>query len=296
MFFFLINVFLGQFLCIFGEKTYLCTQISNKMALDQAIFRRGELLLGNEVMDRIAQKRVIIFGVGGVGSWCAESLVRSGVRQLTIVDSDRVCITNINRQLMATTQTVGQVKVEVLRDRLLTINPSARITALQKIFTQETADEFELGSYDYVIDAIDSLKDKAALILLTCRTKARLFSSMGAALKLDPTRIRVTEFWKVQGDPLARALRNRFKRDKQLPRRKFLCVYSDEMLTNRGHNATCGTDQCMCPKAKMGPGDPSLINHEWCSSKAQINGSLSHITAIFGFMLAGLVIQDIDKQ
>ncbi|MBO6013673.1 MAG: tRNA threonylcarbamoyladenosine dehydratase [Bacteroidales bacterium] len=266
------------------------------MALDQAIFRRGELLLGNEVMDRIAQKRVIIFGVGGVGSWCAESLVRSGVRQLTIVDSDRVCITNINRQLMATTQTVGQVKVEVLRDRLLTINPSARITALQKIFTQETADEFELGSYDYVIDAIDSLKDKAALILLTCRTKARLFSSMGAALKLDPTRIRVTEFWKVQGDPLARALRNRFKRDKQLPRRKFLCVYSDEMLTNRGHNATCGTDQCMCPKAKMGPGDPSLINHEWCSSKAQINGSLSHITAIFGFMLAGLVIQDIDKQ
>ena len=296
MFFFLINVFLGQFLCIFGEKTYLCTQISNKMALDQAIFRRGELLLGNEVMDRIAQKRVIIFGVGGVGSWCAESLVRSGIRQLTIVDSDRVCITNINRQLMATTQTVGQVKVEVLRDRLLTINPSARITALQKIFTQETADEFELGSYDYVIDAIDSLKDKAALILLTCRTKARLFSSMGAALKLDPTRIRVTEFWKVQGDPLARALRNRFKRDKQLPRRKFLCVYSDEMLTNRGHNATCGTDQCMCPKAKMGPGDPSLINHEWCSSKAQINGSLSHITAIFGFMLAGLVIQDIDKQ
>jgi tRNA A37 threonylcarbamoyladenosine dehydratase len=296
MYFFLINVFLGQFLCIFGEKTYLCTQISNKMALDQAIFRRGELLLGNEVMDRIAQKRVIIFGVGGVGSWCAESLVRSGVRQLTIVDSDRVCITNINRQLMATIQTVGQVKVEVLRDRLLTINPSARITALQKIFTQENADEFELGSYDYVIDAIDSLKDKAALILLTCRTKARLFSSMGAALKLDPTRIRVTEFWKVQGDPLARALRNRFKRDKQLPRRKFLCVYSDEMLTNRGHNATCGTDQCMCPKAKMGPGDPSLINHEWCSSKAQINGSLSHITAIFGFMLAGLVIQDIDKQ
>ena len=296
MYFFLINVFFGQFLCIFGEKTYLCTQISNKMALDQAIFRRGELLLGNEVMDRIAQKRVIIFGVGGVGSWCAESLVRSGIRQLTIVDSDRVCITNINRQLMATTQTVGQVKVEVLRDRLLSINPSAQITALQKIFTQETADEFELGSYDYVIDAIDSLKDKAALILLTCRTKARLFSSMGAALKLDPTRIRVTEFWKVQGDPLARALRNRFKRDKQLPRRKFLCVYSDEMLTNRGHNATCGTDQCMCPKAKMGPGDPSLINHEWCSSKAQINGSLSHITAIFGFMLAGLVIQDIDKQ
>ena len=106
------------------------------MGIDSAIFRRSELLLGNEAMDRIAQKRVIIFGVGGVGSWCAESLVRSGIRQLTIVDSDRVCITNINRQLMATTKTVGQVKVEALKERLLTINPSAEIMALQKIFSQ----------------------------------------------------------------------------------------------------------------------------------------------------------------
>lgn len=265
------------------------------MAIEQAIFRRSELLLGNEVMESIAQKRVIIFGVGGVGSWCAESLVRSGIRQLAIVDSDRVCITNINRQLMATTQTVGHVKVEALRQRLLTINPAAEITALQKIFTEETAESFNLESYDYIIDAIDSLKDKALLILMACRTKAKFFSSMGAALKLDPTRIQVTEFWKVKGDPLARALRNRFKRDKSFPSKKFQCVYSDELLQNRGHNATCGTEQCMCPKAQAGPGDPSLLNHEWCSSKAQINGTLAHITAIFGFMLAGLVIQDIVK-
>ena len=115
---------------------------------------------------------------------------------------------------------------------------------------------------------------------------------MGAALKLDPTRIKTAEFWKVKGDPLARALRNRFKRDKVFPKRKFQCVYSDELLENKGHNATCGTEQCMCPKAKSGPGDPNLLNHEWCSSKAQINGTLSHITAIFGFMLAGLIIQD----
>ena len=243
-------------------------------------------------MKQLADKRVIIFGVGGVGSWCAESLVRSGIRRLTIVDSDRVCITNINRQLMATTKTIGQVKVEALRERLLAINPSAEITALQQIFTEETADQFDIGSYDYVIDAIDSLKDKALLILLTCQTSARLYSSMGAALKCDPTRIRVAEFWKVQGDPLARALRKRFKRDGHYPRRKFQCVYSDELLQNRGQNATCGTEQCMCPKAKSGPGDPSLLNHEWCSSKAQINGTLAHITAIFGFMLAGLVIED----
>ena len=262
------------------------------MAIEQAIFRRAELLLGDEAMKRIAEKRVIIFGVGGVGSWCAESLVRSGFRHLTIVDSDRVCITNVNRQLMATMKTVGQVKVDALKERLLSINPKAEITALQKIFTEETAAEFDLGSYDYIIDAIDSLKDKALLILLACQTKAKFFSSMGAALKMDPTRIRVTEFWKVQGDPLARALRNRFKKEKTFPRHKFQCVYSDELLKNLGHNATCGTEQCMCPKAKNGPGDPNLLNHEWCSSKAQINGTVSHITAIFGFMLAGLVMQD----
>ena len=270
------------------------------MAIEQAIFRRSELLLGDEAMSRIGEKRVIIFGVGGVGSWCAESLIRSGIRKLTIVDSDRVCITNINRQLMATTKTVGQVKVEALKERLLSINPSAEITALQQIFTAETAESFQLDSYDYIIDAIDSLKDKVLLILMATslpprrgdRRGAQFFSSMGAALKLDPTRIKTAEFWKVQGDPLARALRKRFKRDGQYPKRKFQCVYSDELLENKGHNATCGTEQCMCPKAKNGPGDPNLLNHEWCSSKAQINGTLAHITAIFGFMLAGLVIQN----
>ena len=262
------------------------------MAIEQAIFRRTELLLGDEAMQHITSKRVIIFGVGGVGSWCAESLVRSGIRQLTIVDSDRVCITNINRQLMATTKTVGQVKVEALRQRLLTINPSAEIHAVQQIFTEETAASFDLASYDYVIDAIDSLKDKTLLILMATEAKVKFYSSMGAALKLDPTRIQVTEFWKIKGDPLARALRKRFKRDGHYPKHKFLCVYSDELLTNRGHNATCGTEQCLCPKAKNGPGDPTLLNHEWCTSKAQINGTLAHITAIFGFMLAGLVVKD----
>ena len=262
------------------------------MAIEQAIFRRTELLLGDELMERLSSKSVIIFGVGGVGSWCAESMVRSGIKHLTIVDSDRVCITNINRQLMATTKTVGQVKVEALKERLLSINPSAEITALQQIFTAETTESFQLDSYDYIIDAIDSLKDKALLILMGTKTKAKFFSSMGAALKLDPTRIKTAEFWKVQGDPLARALRKRFKRDGQYPKRKFMCVYSDELLENKGHNATCGTELCMCPKAKNGPGDPNLLNHEWCSSKAQINGTLAHITAIFGFMLAGLVIQN----
>ena len=243
-------------------------------------------------MERLNSIKVIIFGVGGVGSWCAESLVRSGISHLTVVDSDRVCITNINRQLMATVKTVGQVKVEALKDRLLTINPMAEIDARQQIFSEETADSFCLDSYDYIIDAIDSLKDKRLLIEMACNTKAVFFSSMGAALKMDPTRIKVAEFWKVEGCPLARALRQRFKRLKRKPARKFLCVYSDELLENKGHNASCGTEKCMCPKAKNGPGDAALLNHEWCSSKAQINGSLMHITAIFGMTIAGLVVKD----
>ncbi len=236
--------------------------------MDSAIFRRSELLLGSETMERIAQKRVIIFGVGGVGSWCAESLVRSGISRLTIVDSDCVSVTNINRQLMATTKTVGQVKVDALKERLLSINPKAEITALQQVFSEETAESFQLDTYDYIIDAIDSLKDKATLILQACQQHAKLFSSMGAALKLDPTRIKVTEFWKVKGDPLARALRNRFKKDKTFPKRKFLCIYSDELLKNQM------------------PVDP----------EDRGNGSIVHITAIFGLMLAGLVIQDITNQ
>ena len=262
------------------------------MGIERGIFNRAQLLLGSDAMERLNSIKVIIFGVGGVGSWCAESLVRSGISHLTVVDSDRVCITNINRQLMATVKTVGQVKVEALKDRLLTINPMAEIDARQQIFSEETADSFCLDSYDYIIDAIDSLKDKRLLIEMACNTKAVFFSSMGAALKMDPTRIKVAEFWKVEGCPLARALRQRFKRLKRKPARKFLCVYSDELLENKGHNASCGTEKCMCPKAKNGPGDAALLNHEWCSSKAQINGSLMHITAIFGMTIAGLIVKD----
>ena len=228
------------------------------MIEEKDIFQRSELLLGSEAMERIAEKRVIVFGVGGVGSWCAESLVRSGIKHLTIVDSDSVCASNINRQLMATTQTVDQIKVDVLRERLLSINPAAEITALHQFFTAETADSFHLESYDYIVDAIDTLKDKTLLILMACNTEAKFFSSMGAALKLDPTRIKIAEFWKVQGDPLARVIRKRFKREGQYPARKFLCVYSDELVEAQGEG----------------------------------KGSLVHITAIFGFMLAGLVVQD----
>ena len=247
------------------------------MAIEDALFKRSELLLGSEAMQRLAAKKVIIFGVGGVGSWCAESLIRTGIRNLTIVDSDRVCESNINRQLMATTLTVGQVKVDALRERLLSINPSADIITIEKVFNEESADTFDLDSYDYIIDAIDSLKDKALLILLATKSKAKFFSSMGAALKIDPTRIRVTEFWKVKGDPLARMLRKRFKQNDQYPKRKFQCVYSDELLQNKG------------PQPEEKEETLSQI------TKGQTNGSLAHITSIFGFTLAGLVLLDAAK-
>lgn len=260
--------------------------------MERAIFNRAALLLGEDAMIRLGSVRVIIFGVGGVGSWCAEALVRSGIRHLTIVDSDRVCITNVNRQLMATMSTIGMVKVEALKERLNSINPKAEITALQRIFSEETVESFRLEEYDVIIDCIDSLKDKAHLILTATRLPCRFFSSMGAALKLDPMRVKVAEFWKVKGCPLARALRQRFKRRKEFPARKFPCVFSDELLPNRGEAAACGSERCMCPKAGDGPGDQDLLNHEWCSSKAQINGSLMHITAIFGLTLAGLVIKE----
>ena len=262
--------------------------------MNQAIFHRTELLVGEDMMTRFHEARVIIFGVGGVGSWCAESLIRSGIGHLTLVDSDRVSITNVNRQLMATTKTVGMVKVEVLKERLLDINPEADITALQKIYSEETADDFSLEDYDYVIDAIDSLKDKALLILNATRAKTRLFSSMGAALKLDPFNIKCDEFWNVKGDPLAAALRRKFKKNKTFPKRKFKCVYSDEIVRNRGVEKP-EVVEGFSLNDTTGPSDPALLNHDWSASKACINGTLAHTTAIFGLSLAGLVVMDLMK-
>ena len=263
--------------------------------MGKGIFQRTELLLGKEKMSELAAKKVIIFGIGGVGSWCAESLVRSGIQNLTLVDSDRICITNINRQLHATTKTVGEVKTEALKNRLLEINPDANIIALQKIYNMASHIEFDLDSYDYIIDAIDSLGSKAHLIRMATKTRAELFSSMGASLKIDPSQIKIAEFWQVKGCPLGSKIR-KYIRKGELPSKPFLCVYSEEVLENKGSGSSCGTDKCLCPKVKSGIGDPELDDHEWCSQKAVINGTMAHITAIFGFMLAGLVIQHIYNQ
>ena len=262
---------------------YLCTrkflmQMENRITtMERGMQHRTTLLLGDDNLQKLQSARVIIFGVGGVGSWCAEALVRSGIRHLTMVDSDCVCVTNCNRQLMATARTVGQVKVDALRDRLLDINPDADIVAMQQIYSEETAAGFHLGEYDYIVDAIDSLKDKADLILRATALprSTTLVSSLGAALRRDPFMIRKAEFWKVKGDPLARALRNKFKKQQTFPARKFVCVYSEEpAMKNLGVNQSAEADT-------------------WSATKAQINGSLCHITATFGMAIAGIIINHI---
>ncbi len=211
-------------------------------------------------MERLRKTRVILFGCGGVGSWAAEALVRTGIGAITLVDPDVVAPSNINRQLPATTLTVGMPKVEVLAARLREINPDCRIIARRERYSADNAAEFPLEDFDYVIDAIDSVADKASLILNATALRAvTLLSSMGAARKIDPLRVRVAEFWDVKGCPLAAALRNRFKRSGQFPKRKFKCVFSDEVRQN--------------------------------SSPDGPNGSLMHITATWGLLLASLVIR-----
>lgn len=237
------------------------------------IFNRVERLVGHEVLEAYKHTRVIVLGIGGVGSWTAEALVRSGIGHVTIADADVVAESNINRQLMATTLTVGEPKVDVLRSRLLEINPEAEVEAVCGRFCAETADSFRLDTYDYIVDAIDSLSDKALLINMATRMKVRLVSSMGAALKLDPTKIRVGAFDDVRGCRLAAAMRRKFRQTGVWPSRKFQCVYSEELLPNRG----CREDN----SGAMAYG------------KAVVNGAMCHITAIFGMTLAGLILDRI---
>jgi tRNA A37 threonylcarbamoyladenosine dehydratase len=255
-------------------------------------------------MQRLAAKKVILFGVGGVGSWCAEGLIRSGVMHLTMVDPDRVAVSNINRQLPATTQTVGQLKVEVLKRRLEEINPLATIIAIPELYSGETSESFHLERYDYIVDAIDSLTHKHHLLVAASKTGATIFSSMGAALKMDPLNIRVAEFWEVKGCKLAQALRTRMRKSGEKPLKPILCVYSEERLPNKGEKIEVGVGLGMGAevgaKTRAGAGTEEealeLPIENSNSRKVQINGSMVQVTATFGFTLSGLVVRDIAEQ
>lgn len=223
-------------------------------------FSRSEALLGPETMEALRTKRVILFGVGGVGSWCAECLVRTGLMHLTIVDGDTVQPSNINRQLSATHETIGRPKVEALKERLLAINPEAEIEAICTMYKgQGTKDDpFVLADYDYIIDAIDDVAAKADLIINATRARVKIFSSMGAALRFDPTQVTTGELMAIKGDALAKAVRARMKKMGLKPYRKVKCVYSTEQ-----------------------------------AQSCETRGSLMQVTAVFGLTLASMVVKDI---
>lgn len=246
-------------------------------------FSRTALLAGDDMMSALARCSVLVFGVGGVGSWCVEALARTGIGRITIVDSDTVAESNINRQLPALADTVGELKVEVLRRRIARINPDCRVEALAARYTPDSAPAFAVESYDYVIDAIDSLPDKADLILRctdpSTAPRCGFYSSMGAARRIDPSKIAVAEFWKVAGDGLARALRTRFRRSSTFPVRKFQVVYS--------------TESPLPQPAAVNSAAPAAGE---AAAARQPNGTFAHLTAAFGLRLASLVIEDLYRR
>lgn len=255
-------------------------------------FQRLALITGPEVLDALSRTRVLVFGLGGVGSWCAEALVRSGVGRISIVDSDAVCVTNINRQAQATSATVGRLKAEALRDRLLEINPRCEVTAVAGVFSQETAPSFGIENADYVIDAIDSLTNKLDLIEYTAGAGTILFSSMGMAQKLDPSRLKTGDIWETQGCPLARLVRQGLR--KRGFRGGVTVVYSEERLPlHPGVPVSCGAARCLCPPRNRGESGAPV---EWCSSKKVINGSAVMVTATAGMILASLVVRNVYEQ
>lgn len=229
-------------------------------------FQRSEMVLGAATMEQMRNMQIIIFGIGGVGSWCAESLVRTGFYNITLVDYDRVAISNINRQAPALHSTIDMPKTTALAQRLRDINPQASIIERCETFTPENSESFNLQNYDVIVDAIDSVHNKIHLIREACKTPAFFISSMGAARKIDACKIAVTSFWKVNNCLFARRLRKLIRKG-EMPARDFLCVYSSE----------------------QNPEAHEL--HSEDGAQKRVNGSLMHITAIFGLHIAGEIIQ-----
>ena len=198
------------------------------------MFTRTTQLIGPEGFRALQEARVIVFGVGGVGGWCAETLLRTGVGHLTLVDFDVVDRTNLNRQVVALHDNIGQSKVCEMQKRLLAIYPEADVQAIECQYNADTASSFDFSQYDIVVDAIDMVDCKALLLYNATNAGCKVFSSMGAGRKIDPQKIRTAEFWKVQGCPLARALRTKMKKTGLLPASKIQCVYSEELAGDQG--------------------------------------------------------------
>lgn len=244
-------------------------------------FSRTELLFGEDGMEKLKNARVAVFGIGGVGGYTVEALARSGVGSLDLIDDDKVCLTNINRQIIATRKTIGQYKVEVMKERILQINPEASVTAHRCFYSAETADQFDFSEYDYIVDAIDTVSAKIELVIRAQEKNVPIISCMGAGNKLDPTRFEVTDIYKTSVCPLAKVMRKELK----IRGVKHLkVVYSKEEVRKPMEDMSISCrSHCVCP--------PGTVRK--CTIRRQIPGSNSFVPSVAGLIIAGEVIKEL---
>lgn len=244
-------------------------------------FSRTELLLGKEGMERLKNARVAVFGVGGVGGYVCEALVRSGVGSFDLVDDDKVCLTNLNRQIIATRSTVGQYKVDVMKERMLDINPDVQVETYKCFFLPENADDFPFAEYDYVVDAVDTVTAKIELVMKCQSMGVPIISSMGAGNKLDASAFQVADIYKTKMCPLAKVMRRELKKRGV---KKLKVVYSEEKPTRPIEDMaiSCRT-HCICP-----PG----AAHK-CTERRDIPGSVAFVPSVAGLIVAGEVVKDL---
>jgi len=244
-------------------------------------FSRTELLLGSEGMKKLNRSRVAVFGIGGVGTFAVEALVRSGIGAVDLIDDDKVCLTNINRQLIATRKTVGKKKVEVMRDRVLEINPAAKVEIYETFYGAANANDFDLGLYDYIIDAIDTVSSKLVLIEQAKEKNIPIISCMGAGNKLDPTKLEVEDISKTSMCPLAKVMRTELRKRGI---KDLKVVYSKEPpMTPIEDEANSCKNHCICP--------PDTKRK--CTIRRQVPGSIAFVPSVAGLILAGEVVKDL---
>ena len=247
-------------------------------------FSRTELLLGKEAMNKLSGSKVAIFGIGGVGGYACEALVRSGVGAFDLIDDDKVCLTNLNRQIIATRKTVGKYKAEVMKERMLEINPNADVIIHKSFFLPENADEFPFEEYDYIVDAIDTVTAKIELVMKAQEKNIPIISSMGAGNKLDGSRFKVADIYETKVCPLAKVMRRELKKRGI---EKLKVVYSEEKPTRPLEDMaiSCRTN-CICP-----PG----AKHK-CTERRDIPGSVAFVPSVAGLILAGEVVKDLCRE
>ena len=247
-------------------------------------FSRTQLLLGSDNMDRLADAKVAVFGIGGVGGYVVEALARSGVGSFVLVDDDKVCLTNINRQIIATRKTVGKYKVDVMKDRILEINPDADVEIRKCFYLPENAADFDFSEYDYVVDAVDTVTAKIELIMRAKEAGTPVISSMGAGNKLDASAFRVADIYKTKVCPLAKVMRRELKKRGV---KKLKVVYSEEQPIRPIEDmAISCRSHCICP-----PG----ATHK-CTERRDIPGSVAFVPSVVGLIIAGEVIKDLTAE